>query len=129
MHILFSILAIVGATLTGFLYWLGLDQSLLFYYPWFDTPLHLAGGLTIGLWGFSLAWRRNYSSFQAFVFILLLALSVGLVWELFEYLSGLTAGKPGYWLDTFGDLGNDVAGAIIPWFFYWVLQVRRHSKI
>jgi hypothetical protein len=129
MHILFSILAVAGALLTGFLYWLGLDQSFLWYYPWFDTPLHVAGGLTIGLWGASLAWRRNYSTFQAIVFITLLALAIGLLWELFEYTSGLTRGIPNYWADTLSDLGNDVGGALIAWVTYWLLQVRKHTTL
>jgi hypothetical protein len=121
MHILFSILALLSAVLTAVLYWFGLERFFFWYYPWFDTPLHLVGGLTIGLWGASLAWRRGYSRYRAFIFILLLALAIGLTWELFEYVYGLTAEEGNYWSDTLGDLGNDVIGALVPWVLYSII--------
>ena len=124
MHIFLSILAVLSAFITGMMYWFGLEEFYFCYYPWFDIPRHLVGGLTIGLWGASLAWRRRYSVFQAFVFVVLLALAVGLVWELFEYINGLTVGDNGYWFDTVGDLGNDVAGALVAWGLYWLLRPR-----
>lgn len=130
MHILFSLLAVLGAGSVGFLYWLGLAKSFLWYYPWFDIPLHLAGGLTIGLWGCSLTWRRNYTAFQAFVFILLLSFSIGVAWELFEYAMGLSIkGEPGYLLDTLGDIANDVGAALVAWVVYWLLRIRQETRL
>lgn len=117
----------VSAVLTAVLYWYGLTKFYFWYYPWYDIPMHLAGGLTIGLWAISLAWRRRYSPFQALIFVLLLAIGIGLLWELFESTTGLTGGQPGYWLDTLGDLGNDVGGALFAWFFYWLLSPREDT--
>lgn len=55
MAILFNILTVLSVSTMGFLYWIGLDRFYFWYYPWFDNPLHLIGGLTIGLWGSALA--------------------------------------------------------------------------
>lgn len=129
MHILFSILAVSSAVGTAVLYWFGLERFYFWYYPWFDIPMHIMGGLTIGFWGASLAWRRNYSPYQAFLFILLLAIGIGSIWELFEYTSGLTRGEPGYWFDTLKDLGDDTLGALAAWSVYWILYTKKDKTL
>ncbi len=119
MSLIFNLGAILGAGLTAFLYWLGLVEFYFWYYPWFDVPLHVAAGFTVGAWGAALAARRRYSPGQALLFLILLALAVGLTWELFEYVSGLTRGEPGYWFDTLKDIGDDMLGAALAAGLYW----------
>jgi uncharacterized membrane protein YjdF len=129
MHIFFSIAAVLSAVLTAVLYWFGLDKFYFWYYPWFDIPLHIVGGLTIGFWGASLAWRRRYSPYQAFFFILLLAIAIGSIWELFEYTSGLTGGEPGYWFDTLKDMSDDSIGAVVAWTCYRLLYTKKDKTL
>jgi uncharacterized membrane protein YjdF len=77
------------------------------------------------LWGVALAWKRSYSNYQAFFFVLLLALGIGSVWEVFEYVSGLTAGEAGYWFDTLKDLGDNIVGAMVAWILYTLLRPKK----
>src|SRR5437660_1724684 len=121
MAIFLSILAVIGAILTGYMEWLGAVKSFYWFYPWFDIFVHIVGGLTIGLWGAAIAWPRSYTRFQAFFFILLLAIGIGSVWEIFEYMSGITAGEIGYWADTLKDLGDDMLGGLLAWVLYSLL--------
>lgn len=121
MHLFLSILAIVSAGTTGVLYWFGLQEFYFWYYPWFDIPLHIVGGLTIGLWGASLAWRRKLSPQQSFLFLLLLTVAIGSLWEIFEYVSGLTWDKADFVFDTLGDLLGDLGGTTVAWLIYWAL--------
>jgi hypothetical protein len=113
MTIIFNIFAVFCAGITATLYWIGLEHFYFFYYPWFDIPLHIIGGLTIGFWGVALAARRRYTPRQMFLFILLLAIAIGSVWEIFEYVSGLTRSEAGYWFDTLKDLSDDIVGSLI----------------
>jgi hypothetical protein len=128
MPLFLSFLTVLSAIFTGFLYWLGLAKFLFWYHPWFDVPVHLAGGLTIGLWAVTLAWPRGYSRYQTFFLVILFALTVGLVWEIFEYVNGITAGEAGYWLDTFKDLGDDVGGALVGWVIFCLLYITRSKQ-
>ncbi|NBD74269.1 hypothetical protein GVX82_04505 [Patescibacteria group bacterium] len=93
---------------TFFLYW---------RLPWFDLPMHVMGGLWIGiaaLWG---ARRVGLRSMRAQV--LAIALSVGalaLGWELLEWLRRgaieVTFGDP-YLIDTLQDLLMSGAGGAL----------------
>ncbi|TSC69476.1 MAG: hypothetical protein G01um101456_157 [Parcubacteria group bacterium Gr01-1014_56] len=127
MSIIFNILTVLSALLTAFLYWVGLDRFYFWYYPWFDIPIHMVGGLTIGFWGLALATRRQFSFRRTFVCVLLLAIAVGSVWELFEYVSGLTEGEDGYWFDTLKDLGDDLFGAFVAFGVYWFASRSKKS--
>ncbi|MCR4311586.1 MAG: hypothetical protein NUV54_03425 [Candidatus Taylorbacteria bacterium] len=83
------------------------------YYWWFDIPLHFLAGICTG---FLSLWLRfdatkdtparqlRTAVFGAFLF--------GVLWELFEYGSGITQnGLGNYSLDTQKDLAIDVLGA------------------
>lgn len=59
--------------------------------------------------------------------MLILAITIGSVWELFEYVSGITRGEPGYWFDTLKDLSNDVTGAVVAWALY-AFTLRKLSR-
>ena len=121
MSNIFNVLAVSSAGFTALLYWIGLDRFYFWYYPWFDIVLHLVGGLTIGFWGAALASRRQFPPRLAAGCIVILAVLIGVLWESFEYISGLTVGKPDYWFDTMTDLGNGFVGASLVVLFYSVI--------
>lgn len=86
-----------------YLYWL---------FWWYDIMMHLLGGAFVALLFF---WAR-----QAFPFLrvsrnllfpvtLLFVLVIGVLWELFEYVTG-SYGAVNYTLDTTLDIAMDIAG-------------------
>ncbi|MDO8561870.1 MAG: hypothetical protein Q7S05_03530 [bacterium] len=84
--------------MTNFYYWI---------YPWFDIPTHLLGGIWAGLFvAWILALRQKS---PAFILCIAGALSLGIVWEVFETANGLTQFPAGT-LDTVKDLTTDVIG-------------------
>jgi hypothetical protein len=117
----FNIFSVLIAAVVAYLYFLGLEYSLFWFYWWYDIPMHLLGGLVVGFWGSALAARRAVLPYQALTLVLLAALVIGITWEIFEHVSGLTQGKPGYWEDTFKDLLNDCVGAGLAVLLYWRL--------
>jgi hypothetical protein len=112
MASIFNILTLIIALVTAALYWIGLENYFFWYYPWYDIPIHILGGLTAGLWGCALAARRGFKPWQALVFCLLIAVAVGCVWEIFEYVTGISR-ELGYWFDTTKDMVDDILGATL----------------
>lgn len=91
-------------------------------FPWWDTMLHTISGILFGLLGFSLVYHLNRSSWEkirlsrAFIalFAFCFALSLGAIWEIYEYLvdslfgwNMQRSGLP----DTMSDLILDALGA------------------
>lgn len=96
--LILAILHIFG--ITGFLY-----QKFL----WLDIVTHFLGGLWAGFfaaWVLSLWGKR-----QQILFCVSIALTLGILWELFEVMTGLTI-FPEDSLDTVKDLLMDTAGGI-----------------
>lgn len=85
--------------LADFLYW---------KYRWFDTPMHLLGGIAIGT--STVALLPSYRPLSYLAIIAVAAVS----WELFEYFAGIAV-FPGvnYQWDTAHDLLNDAIGATL----------------
>ncbi|MFA5934431.1 MAG: hypothetical protein WC827_00895 [Candidatus Paceibacterota bacterium] len=95
-------------------------------YKWFDIPMHMLGGLWISLFSLSLYaffykklsilnYRMNVLGIVAFA-----VLSIGVSWELFELLGGITSLHDGtsYWIDTISDIMNDSIGGLVGYFFF-----------
>lgn len=103
--------------LAGFWYW---------KYPGFDLVMHATGGVIIGMLCifFMLTLWKNTSATLQGVTIVIVALTIGLLWEVFEvYIGAFNA--VGYTLDTLTDLLAGVLGALSMFFFYLVW--RRHA--
>ncbi len=79
---------------------------------WTDIPMHLAGGLIVGI--FLVGFLRDYRP-TAF-FMLVLVFAVG--WEVFEFLFNIAVEGSGrtYVLDTASDLANGAVGATLAYF-------------
>ena len=72
---------------------------------WFDMPMHLLGGVFVGL--ITLAFFPRQPILNIFLSILL----IGTLWELFEFsLDKFITYNPQNFLDTLSDLAYDLAG-------------------
>lgn len=102
------------SALIAVLHFIALEFFLYWIFPWFDLLMHFAGGFLvacIGLWGLSRVHKSVLSKRQALITTLSVVIIVGVGWELFEYLAGLTR-KDEYVLDTTGDLVADIIGGL-----------------
>ncbi len=86
---------------------------------WFDHIAHFLGGVfaaLLVLWVlfFSGYLRFTLPSSRLALFVVMVggALIIGVGWEVFENLLGLTWSPKGYWLDTELDLLFDAVGAL-----------------
>lgn len=77
-------------------------------------PTHVFGGLTVGLWAAAVSIKLGLSKKRAMILILGLTAAVGVSWEVWEALEGLSGGP----LDTLKDLLDDMLGAVIAWLIY-----------
>jgi glucose dehydrogenase len=118
MVLSFHILALGLTAAIGWLYVYGTEHSFFWIYPWFDSLLHVLGGLVMGLWACAVALRLGSSSRGALLWVFVVALIGGGVWELFEYLFDIQ-GDP---LDTTSDLALGLGGALAVWLLYPVFR-------
>lgn len=91
---------------------------------WVDIVMHFLGGLWVVL--FSL-WTLFFSGFFSFnlkkskkTFLTVavsVALIIGIIWEIFEFQTGITFLGPGYWEDTILDLVMDTLGGLVSAFY------------
>jgi len=114
-------------------YVLSIFRDWYFLFPWLDIPLHLLGGLFIGL---GAIWLDNQSArffgerhpLEKLILVLGVVCLVGVFWEFFEfgldyfYSLGIVGFKSQLSVaDTIGDLFLDLLGGFIAlisdWFF------------
>lgn len=96
-------------------------------FPWFDILTHFIGGVWIGhatlwlLYGSVYMRPREWSAKQAFKYVLLAILCIGIAWELYEVLVHLIQYIPferGYVVDTVTDVVMDTLGSITSYLYY-----------
>ena len=93
---------------------------------WYDVLLHFIGGLWVASTFFWLyyeggfAKKPKYTLANFFLFTLGATIVVGIAWEIFEYIFGLTYILPGesYSIDTICDMGMDIIGSLCVYLFY-----------
>ncbi|MBX4189183.1 hypothetical protein KW785_01140 [Candidatus Parcubacteria bacterium] len=112
----------IAFTLIALLGLLHIVASKFYFYwdiSWFDNVMHFLGGLSLG---FFLLWfwfasgvfeRSTPGKREAFVVSLVSVMLIGIGWEFFEFVHGLTQSTEAYSLDTFHDLSADFLGAAV----------------
>ena len=85
---------------------------------WLDNVTHFLGGLSLGFLSLYIFYESNIFqgkiSFSKAVFIsLVFVIILGGVWEVFEYVNGLTLSMEKYSLDVVHNLLSDALGAIL----------------
>lgn len=81
--------------------------------PWFDLFIHALGGLLLSA-TFAWMYSRLKGSHPSGGRVLLFVFGAALLWEGFEFLSGMTAiNDPGFLFDTTTDIAAVVAGGVI----------------
>ncbi|HTR18658.1 MAG TPA: hypothetical protein VMH91_01595 [Candidatus Paceibacterota bacterium] len=108
----FTAQAVIFILIAVLYFYFGFHERYLFTIWWWDIPLHILGGLWValaGTWFFGLFGIR-VRPMQAIA----LAFSVGVAWELFEYLFGIGGSLfMSYPVDTAKDLFDDVLGGAV----------------
>lgn len=99
---------------------LHLIASAFYYYwtiIWFDNLMHFLGGFSIGLLSlwiyFSIFKNSDLTRKQTIIKSLIFVIAIGIGWEIFEYINGITQSEESYSLDTTQDLIADIIGAIL----------------
>ena len=90
---------------------------LYFYIWWLDIPMHMLGGLWIGLFLLTTYYRKaldasRFSALLVSMGAVVVTTIAGIGWEVFEYyFNNMAAALPFDLLDTLSDIGNDFIGA------------------
>lgn len=103
--------------------YLGSISSFYLHYKWWDSTIHFFKGMFVGFVGISLFkhWipmqaRNNVSTGILFLFVLSLAVSLSVLWEIYEFVGDLTLTdtmQRGGNKDTMLDLLCGLAGGLI----------------
>ena len=86
---------------------------------WFDNLMHFLAGLTGGfiavwfLFDSGIFYKHPPTVSESVLWALLFLVTVGIVWEIFEYVNGITQLFESYTVDTLADLFFDALGAIL----------------
>lgn len=95
-----------------------LAHSWYWTYPYLDVAMHLAGGALIALLAgafFGVRW-----------FSVVIAVGIGIVWEVFEIGIGLALIEERFVVDTLTDLVMDTLGALLAYGMMALWQSRSH---
>lgn len=102
-------------------------------YKWFDIPVHMLGGVWVGLTALWL-WSHfmhlkvvKTFRMKALGVVVFAAFFVGISWEIFELLGGITnMSDKVYWPDTIGDIVNDFVGGMLAYFAF--IKIKKSEK-
>lgn len=100
---------------------------------WFDIPMHFFGGFLVSLFSFFIMWELGLSRFRNNRYsivtnVIVCTVIVGLLWEIFELLFGLTLTKEhSYLFDTGADTALNLTGAVVA-YWYVVIAYREQSN-
>jgi hypothetical protein len=112
-------------TTLAVVHYVALEFFLYWRYLWFDIPMHLLGGTTVALGisilpFFRINIPRRFLTLFGYVSIVL---CVGLAWEAFELIGGISILDESFVPDTITDLCMDILGGLIG----YALSVKMHS--
>jgi len=115
---------LVAVSFVYFAVYLGDWHGYYLRFWWWDVYLHLASGLLLGIFGFMIVYflndaktiRLNLKSGFVALFAFMFAMTIGTVWEIFEFIMdswfGLNMQRSGV-TDTMWDLIMDFIGAFV----------------
>jgi hypothetical protein len=101
---------------------------------WLDILMHFLGGLWVALASFwILGIFKNHTSYiqskkQAIIFALVSALFIGVLWEVFEYISDIAVTSEAYWPDTTLDLIMDSLGGVLAGLYAWKVLLLKKTE-
>lgn len=105
----------------AFLQYIASKHFLYWEFWWFDIVMHLLGGLLFALtayWFLRNEFRNLFNTrVIEFVFVLIFVMLVGVLWEVFEYVTGAYYAV-NYSLDTTLDLIMDGVGVLVAFLVY-----------
>lgn len=110
---------LVASALIALFHILALEYFWYWVYWWFDIPMHIVGGFIIGMLVFLFVYPS--SPVKALLFVIGAVLTVGVGWEVFEYINGMFI-EGTFFPDTYHDIFADCAGALLA--YLYVLIVR-----
>lgn len=111
-------------TAVGAVHILALHLYLYWYFPWLDLLVHFSGGLWVALaaaWVFLMTRRE-----PSFFILVACVIGIGVSWEVFEYVIGMSRGGQ-FLLDTTLDILMDILGGIAG--VILVRRMRTHGTI
>lgn len=115
-----------AALLLAILAWTAIENSLYWYWWWFDIPMHILGGIWAGLCAAWIVAHRGNTF--TLVGCLAFALFVGVSWETFEYVEKIAVVRENYFFDTATDIVMDFAGAVLGYGIARVL-IKRKERV
>jgi len=113
LYIAFGLVVLLAVVhfiaVTFYFYWI---------FWWFDNLSHFLAGFSLGFFSLYIFYESgllgNKLSLPQIIFLSFISVMVlGGVWEIFEYLNGLTESTEEYSLDVIHDLLADALGAIL----------------
>jgi hypothetical protein len=98
-------------------------------YWWFDIMMHFLSGFwftSLFLWFSNLRNKGSKRTYGSFLIVAILAsLSIGILWEIFEYTTKLTFTSGNYVSDTISDVIMDMVGGVIASVYIYVGSWKR----
>jgi len=105
------------------------EHYLYWKYLWSDLVVHLFSGLWVALVGLGIFVfsRKDKSGIMRILFsTIILSLSIGILWEVFEYSVGIISFSKWYVPDTISDIIMDMIGGIAG--FFIALGLRKEPE-
>ncbi len=97
-------------------------NSWYFYYAWVDIPVHIAGGLILGVLFYFVVFTNRFTGLlfnirrnrqTVFSVMIFWVLVTAISWEIVEFVWGRTMVSPKFIPDTFLDIIATVSGALL----------------
>ncbi len=95
---------------------------------WFDIIMHFLGGLWIAGLMYYLFFLSDYlpkvfKKYSVFILTFSFVLIIGILWEIFEYITKVSVRQDNYVLDTYLDLLMDMFGWVLAYFLLSKLKL------
>jgi uncharacterized BrkB/YihY/UPF0761 family membrane protein len=118
-----SILLLLLILIISVLHYIASALDLYFTIWWYDIPMHILGGmfsaiLSLWVYFFSSFFKNQKWDKKTILRVILIGTAfVGVSWEIYEFVLGLTANAFGsYPFDTIKDILDDFIGALVVYF-------------